>query len=273
MNLKMVLGCGSVAIAALLLAPARASANPKTFTFTYTYPTQAKGDVEIEQYIDLLPLKAVNASSGEQVPYLGTQLMTELEIGITDRLELGLYATIVPRPGDKLTSVPNLPGGNGAKQRLRYRFADEGAWPLDVGLYGEIAENERELEFEAKLLLARRFGSMLIAANAIGEAEVKYDGEVEFAVSPTAGISYQVTPAFQPGLEYWSKFKFSDEPDSKRGFNDGPHHYVGPVMLFNFGRAWWSTGAYFRMSDLGHAVVPADKYAPIWFRTVVGVGF
>jgi len=39
------------------------------------------------------------------------------------------------------------------KQRLRYRSADPDAWPIDVGVYGELVENKREIEREAKLLV------------------------------------------------------------------------------------------------------------------------
>ena len=51
------------------------------------------------------------------------------------------------------------------KQRLRYKLADTGVWPIDVSLYGELVENEREFELEAKVILQRRLGIARIMAN------------------------------------------------------------------------------------------------------------
>jgi hypothetical protein len=48
-------------------------------------------------------------------------------------------------------TAPAMPAGTGIKQRLRYRFADAGRWPIDVALYGEVTENDREIELEAKV--------------------------------------------------------------------------------------------------------------------------
>jgi hypothetical protein len=266
--------------ATLALAPSASSAHPRPLPFTYTYPTLPKGEVEVEQYVDFDPVKATSLTTGKPTFFGATQLQTELEIGLTDKLELGLYASFVPRPQDSFANMPVLPEGNGAKQRLRYRFAEEGQWPLDLALYGEVVENDREIELEAKAIVARRLGPVHVVANLSGEFEAYYKGEKEFVLNPSAGVTYQVTPAFHPGFEYWvrANFPVGEDEDEKSGgeapkpFNDGPHHYLGPTMMFDFGRAWWSTGAYFRVSDVGHVLVPGDAFGPVWLRTVVGVG-
>ena len=268
-------------VAMLLVAvsfPSSAWAHPRPLPFTYTYPTLPKGEVEIEQYVDFEPVKALSSETGKPTFYGATQFQTEFEIGITDRLELGLYATFVPRPGDRFAQTPNLPEGNGAKERLRLRLAEEGQWPIDIALYGEVVENEREIELEAKVIFARRIGDVHIVANVTGELEAYFKGTVEAIFNPSIGVTYQVTPAFHPGFEYWVRAEFPLNEAVKKGepealsFNDGPHHYVGPAMMFNFGRAWWSTGAYFRVSNVGHVLTPGDAFGPIWFRTVIGVG-
>ncbi|MFO0613774.1 MAG: hypothetical protein U0414_14375 [Polyangiaceae bacterium] len=256
------------------LCPGLALANPKPLPFTYTYPTLPKGTYEIEQFVDLDPVKALSTSTGEPTWYVATQLTTEIEIGITDRLELGLYGTFVPQPTDAFSNAPTLPNGNGAKQRLRYRFAEEEQLPIDVALYGELAENEREFEVEAKVILARKIGQLHLNMNLSTEFEFYYRGDQEIVLNPSVGLTYQVTPSFHPGIEYWlhAEVPLEEEGEEAEGFNLEPQNYVGPALMFNFGPAWWSLGGYFRLNSIGYALTPGDAFGPLWFRTVVGVG-
>ena len=141
----------ALAVAAVLVAASTVHANPRALPFTYTTDTVPADAVEVELFADLVPLRAISATTTEETTYLASAFQVELEIGLTDRLELGLYLTWVPTFGDELAGTAQLPGvGNGLKQRLRYRLADDAdAWPVNVGLYGELAENEREIEVEA----------------------------------------------------------------------------------------------------------------------------
>ena len=103
--------------------------------------------------------------TGASIIYGASQFQTEFEYGISDRLELGLYVTIAPATDAQAALVPPLTEGTGIKERLRLRLAEEGQWPVDVGLYGELVENERELELEAKVILQRRIGDLRIVAD------------------------------------------------------------------------------------------------------------
>ncbi len=229
--------------------------------------------MEVEQYVDLTPTKALSATAGKAVWYAATQMQTEFEYGITNRLELGLYVTFVPQPGDNLASTPVMTEGNGIKQRLKLRLADEGSWPIDISLYGEVSENEREIELEGKIILQKRlFDKLRIAANAWVEREFYYDGRAEWVVNPTAGVTYQATPIFHPGIEWWLRAELPGG-DGPRGFNLGPHQYLGPTVLLSFGKLWWSSGAYLRLTDATHTLVPGEAFGKVWVRTVVGFGF
>lgn len=246
-----------------------AFANPRPLPFSYIYETLNEGQAEIEQYVDMTPVRAISAS-GDLVWYAGSQFQTEFEYGITDRLELGLYVTYVPsNPGFALT--PQMTSGNGMKQRLRYRLAEAGQWPIDIALYGEIAENEREVELEAKVILQRYVGPVRLLANAWAEREFYYNGEQEWVLHPTAGAVLDLDARVQPGIEYWMRAEIGDE-DEARSFNHGPVHYAGPTLLLEFGRLWVSTGAYFRFSDTHRQSTPGDNFGKYWVRSVVGVG-
>ena len=260
-----------LALALLFVLASPAYANPKPLPYSYTYPTVPEGSIEIEQYADIVPLKAI-ATSGETQWYAATQFQTELEYGISDHLELGLYVTVVPTSAT-LVSTSSLPEANGLKQRLRYRFAEEGEWPIDVGVYGEIVENEREVELEAKILLQRRFQRLTLVANLWAEHEWYFVRQRYIVLNPTIGASYQVTPTVHPGIEGWMRVEFPDPAPHPRPFSVGPHELVGPVVLFNFGRIWWSTGVYVRVDQLGRNAEVGDTIGSIWARTIVGVGF
>ncbi|HZJ66327.1 MAG TPA: hypothetical protein VFD36_22630, partial [Kofleriaceae bacterium] len=117
----------TVAVVTLAIAASAATsrANPRALPFTYTTDTLPKGAVEIEQYVDLVLLRAISPNSTNVEWYLPSAFQTEIEIGLADRLELGLYMTFVPDPGEQFASKAVFPGtGNGLKQRLRYIFAD-----------------------------------------------------------------------------------------------------------------------------------------------------
>ncbi len=216
--------------------------------------------------------------------YGASQFQTEFEYGITDRLELGLYVTIAPTT-DAVQNVPPLTEGTGIKERLRLRLAEEGQWPVDVGLYGELVENERELELEAKIILQRRIGDLRIVANLWGEREYENFSihQGDWVINPTLGVTYQVTPVFHPGIEGWMRAEFPDSTPTRGTFNLGPQVYVGPTMMFDFGNFWWTTGAYFRVTDVGRSAVrrpfaaggvqAPDAFGSVWIRMIIGLSF
>jgi hypothetical protein len=279
-----------LAVSALLVVPAALAvstvshANPRPLPFTYTTDTLPPGGVEIEQYVDMEPLRARNASSGALQEYLASAFLTEVEIGIAPRLELGLYITIVPDNASQVSDAALFPQeGSGLKQRLRYVFADPDEWPVDVGVYGELSENEREVELEAKVLLQKRIGKLRIAANISGEYEFYFrnDGtdpnadftnrQREFVLNPSAGITYELDPKFHLGIDSWLAGEYPTNPSpATRTFGLGPEAYVGPAYMINFGRIWWAVGAYARVTDVSHTVQPGEPYGRVYFRSMLG---
>jgi hypothetical protein len=250
-------------------------ANPVPLPFTYVYETLPQGEGEIEQYVDLTPVKALSVSTGNPVWYAASQFQTEYEYGITDRLELGLYVTVAPTVYNNLvpTSTATLTEGTGLKERLRYRIADEGVLPVDIALYGEVVESDLELEFEGKIILQKRFGSLRIAANLWAEEEYEYAANAyDTVLNPTLGATYQVTPVLHLGVEGWMRGEWPDVAPPSRPFALGPHEFVGPTVMLQFGRLWWTTGAYLRVDDFERKAEPNDNYGPIWIRTIIGVG-
>jgi hypothetical protein len=257
-------------LAAALLAPRDAAAQitPRPLPFTYGYQTNGEGTAEVEQYVDLTPVKGANAEGATQW-YLASQFQTEFEYGITNRLELGLYVTFAPKPSD-LTGA-ELTERTGAKQRLRYRIADEGELPLDIALYGELVENEQEIEVEGKIILQKRFGRLIVATNLWAEFERYFTHEKAVILNPTLGATYQITPVVHAGMEGWMRAEFNSPADHPKPFGHGPHVLVGPALMLNWGSFWWSTGVYVRATDYGRSPDPGDAPGAIWARSIIGV--
>ena len=135
-----------------------------------------------------------------------------------------------------------------------------------------------ELALEGKLNLQRRLGRALFLSNLWVEQEFErpYDTrahgrEAHFIVNPTAGIVYQLTPRFQPGVEFWARGQLaaSGETAQERE-NSRVHYFVGPTIHTNLGRLFWTAGLYFHANSM-HRPEPGDAYGPFWFRTMLGV--
>lgn len=226
-----------------------ALANPRPFPFTYHYGTTAGGQLEVEQYIDVLPTEVVDAA-GDESTRLRFDLQTELEFGLSDHWEFGFYL-VGRQPADGPYAF------RGIKQRVRARFAEEGDLPLDLGLYFEIAEYADKIEFEQKLILAKRFGSFMVAANVSFEQEIPYDGsEVEVVFNPSAGLSWAASPAVSVGLEYRADGELSEFGEAD--------HYLGPTLMLVSGEYFATLG--------GYAHLGGESDGDVWFRLLFGIG-
>jgi len=262
-------------VLAVLLASATASANPRPLPMTYTTDTQPEGGAELELFVDMIPLRALSPTTTKETSYLASAFQLELEIGLAERLELGLYATLVPNLGDQLAGTAQFPGaGNGMKQRLRYTLNPEpDSVPIigNAGVYLELAENEREIEIEAKLLLEKRLDRVRIAVNLSAEYELYFSGQREWVLNPSAGASYEITPRYHVGLDGFLRAEYPTNPaPDARTFGLGPHVYLGPAVLLAFDKVWWSFGAYVRLTGAGHDLSPGEPYGQVWLRSAVG---
>src|SRR5262249_5984149 len=136
---------------------------------------------------------------------------------------------------------------DGLKWRVRTRLAEPGQWPVDIGLYLELETMHDELSLEEKVNLQRRAGRFRFMANLWVEESLerpfdkKQRSELEFIINPTAGFVYEVTPTFQPGVEYWARGRLSPDGEGVERHDAAVQHYVGPTVHLNFGKLWWSS--------------------------------
>jgi hypothetical protein len=273
MQLKTIIMCTIAGAAFATAWPA--SANPRPLPFTYPVETLPAGELELELYGDITPLRVyanpADRTQGQlwEPAYV---LQNEFELGLTDRIELGFYQVFEATPLDGGTNTMTF---DGFKWEVRGRMAETGEWPVDVGLYAELETMHDELSLEGKVLLAKHLGLMHLMANLWVEGVERRPLDslrsFHFIVNPTAGLAVQVTPTFHPGFEYWARGELGTVGDTPVDrINNAVHHFLGPTLHLNFGKLWWSLGAYLDLNNVD-TPQPGEIYGPLWVRTVLGL--
>jgi hypothetical protein len=257
----------------VLLLAAPAAATPRALPFTYPYETLPAGASELEQYVDIVPARvASERADGTLEGVLAHRyvLQTEFEYGITDRLEAAFYVVFRQAAAVGSGSLHF----QGVKQRLRYRFANDYEFPVGVAGYLEVAEFNDEIELEEKLIVGRRFGRLQLLANAWFEQERYFQiKETKLIYNPAVGATWELSPSFIMGLEYWVRGRMGGSSTSTASA-DAPtraHHYLGPTLLLQGKTMWFSLGAYLGLNALGRGFTVGEAYGPLWFRAMIGV--
>lgn len=263
-------------IAAAVAVPGLARATPVPLPFTYPYATLPKGEAEDELYGDMTPLRVHADPTGAGTARLWEPayvLQNEIEYGVTDRVELAWYQVFESNPVD---GGSNATVFDGFKFRGRLRLAEEGQWPVDVALYLELETLHDEMGLEEKVILGKRFGKAHWMANLWVEESYQrpFDDaqrQFDFTINPTTGFTYEVTPTFQPGIEYWARGVVNQQGGSALDqTNNRVTNFVGPTLHFDWGKVWWSVGVYANLNTM-EKPEPGVAYGPIWARTLLGL--
>lgn len=173
-----------------------AAGNERHFTYAYESAVLPPGVRELEVWTTAgLGNNGYSARFDERMEY---------EVGLTERLQTSLYLNF---------SGYSLRDGNGFNEGMvwrgvssewKYKLSDSVADPLGVALYGELLGAPHELELEAKLILDKRVGDWLFAANLVLENDYEYfPGASRFELKPKLdlGATYFVTHGFSAGVE------------------------------------------------------------------------
>ena len=115
----------------------------------------------------------------------------------------------------------------------------------------------------------RRLGRVRLLANLWAEREQYYDGHGEWVLHPTAGFNVELTPVVTVGVEGWLNGEYGS--GEAIVFNNSLHSYVGPSLLLQTGRLWWSAAPYVRLDKFTRSDEFGDEYAHLWVRSAVGL--
>jgi hypothetical protein len=202
------------------------TADERPFGFSYEATTAAKGSIEYEQWVTW---KARRGDPGAKNEW---QFRHELEFGITDRFQLGLYLSnwkIINEMG----STRGL--WDSVAVEAIYNLSNPTTDWIGSAIYGEVTVGDRKVELEGKLILQKNIGRWKIAYNAILEAEWEGSGlrDDKGEFGQTFGVSYELSPSWSVGAELLHEVEFD---------HWGPAGdnvvYLGPNVSHRFKRGY-----------------------------------
>jgi len=216
----------TLALAGLMTGPALAS--DRVFTYVYDVTTQPVGAVEFEQWVTWKTDKDTDSSFDR------IDLRSELEFGLTEDLQLGLYLADVRYEDGASVSDDGVQFHDVAAE-LIYNLSNPTTDPIGAALLGEVKFGGEVFALEAGILLQKNIDRWVFAYNAILEAEwesAHYNEDIG-VFEQSAGVSYQFSPKWSAGAELLHEVEFDDW--STTGHNVV---YVGPNAAYR-GNGWW----------------------------------
>ncbi len=246
-----------LAVFAFCLIANQASAGTRNFTYVYETTTQPKGAWEYEQWVTW---KTDKDSDPE---YDRIEFRHELEFGVTDKFQLGLY----------LSDWRYTDGASVSNDGTEWRtFAIAGIYNLTnpttdflgSALYGEFLFGDEKLAVEAKLLLQKKIDNWNFAYNLVYEAEWegKDFNEEKGVFEQTFGVSYQINPSISVGFEGLHEIEYEDFTEAGDDVV-----YFGPNFAYRSKSNWW-----FTVTGLFQAT-SVDSEPNIQTRLLVGFDF
>ncbi|MGZ3445603.1 MAG: hypothetical protein ACXWLG_08945, partial [Myxococcaceae bacterium] len=185
-------------LAGILLTPIAARANARHFSYTYESAVLAPGEKEIEVW--------TTGRGGRDTRYTQLDERIEFEVGLLPGLQTSFYlnfSAIGQESAGELVKSTEVSVSN----EWKWRLLDSTLDAVGLALYAEVSAGVDAVEIEGKIIIDKRIGGLLLAANFVAEQEW------EFGVGQTAeelhldgylAASWFFTPRFAIGLEAWN---------------------------------------------------------------------
>lgn len=223
----------------LLATAVSASAGQRRFAYSYEVLTAPVGSVELENFVTWKH----RGGAGRVDRF---DFRHELEFGVTDRLQVGLYLADwrVTKTDDGNTRTYQHSG-----VEVIYNLSNPTTDFIGSALYGEVLVGDRVVELEGKLLLQKNFGPVILVYNAIIEAEwegesLKHLDERSGEFAQTLGVSYQLTPNFNVGAELLHEIALPEWRAEGKSVV-----FAGPNVSVRAGRFFATVAGLFRVTD------------------------
>ena len=216
-----------------------AFAGQRKFAYTYETTTTPKGAVEVENFVTW-KRGSKNGQSTNRFDF-----RHEIEIGVTDRLQLGFY--VADWTYNDADEQKHLRYTHSAIEAL-YSLTNPATDFIGSAVYLEVAAAKSLLEIEAKLLLQKNFGPVVVAYNAIIEGEwegTHLDEERNGEVAQTLGVSVEINRNFSVGAEVVHEVEI---PNWDRA--EDSIVFAGPNASVHFGRAFATAACLFQLTDI-----------------------
>lgn len=212
-----------------------ARADERHFTYIYEADVLPAGQAEFEQWI-------THQNGRDGGDYAAWNFREELEYGITDHLQTALYLNF---DSLRFTDADGEDQSDfdfkGVSTEWIYQFLNPSIDAVGLALYGEYTTDGLDHELEGKILISKNIDKVVLAANAIYEAEWEREDretEREAELQFVAGAAYKFDPQWSAGLELRNKRAYPGGHDLSGSeysvWSVGPNiHYGAPK--------WWAT--------------------------------
>lgn len=242
-------------VAVLLTASSMSAvAGQRRFVFSYETTTSPKGAIEVENWVTW---KQTRNSEGKVDRF---DFRHELEFGVTDRLQAGIYLadwTYSPDDTEKKARYEH------SGVELIYSLTNPTTDWLGSAVYLEVLGGDEVLEVEGKILLQKNFGPVTVAYNAVVEAE--WEGskleERTGEFSQTLGVSYDLARNFSIGGELLHEIEFPNWGEA-----EDSRVWMGPNVSLHVSRFYATLAGLFQVTDV------ADE-PDVQTRLIVGFTF
>ena len=240
-----------------------AHASERRFTYTYQSLVLNAGDIELEPWTTF--------RHGRSDYYNRFDQRLELEIGLTDRLQMAWYLNFTGLVRDEGEERVGEFTFKGISSEWKYKLLDPVADFLGLALYLELGAGPEEVEFEGKVIADRQLGNWLVAANLVGELELeleKEETEKEVIIELDLGLGYFITSAFFVGAE------LRNHNEIIEGEFEHSSLFAGPTVSYAASR-WWAAltvlpqVAAIKGSSAG-SVLQLDEHERVEARVLLG---
>lgn len=256
-----------------------ATATERRFTYTYEPETLPKGAMEFEQWITLRTQRTADPGVYQE-NFNKWELRSELELGVTDRYTLGLYANF---DAESFRDVSVSPAQNesefeftGISLENRYMLLNPADHAVGLTLYLEPRFSGEEAEIEEKIILGQRHGDWKWALNLTHATEWEDNfHETEGELEASFGITKDLGKNWSLGLEF-------------RNHNEWPEYdkiehsalFLGPVVSYR-SEKWWATltvlpqiyGKNYDGDPDNHSSLVLDEHEWVNIRLLIGFSF
>lgn len=202
--------------------------NERRFTYTYESGVLPPGARELEVW--------TTWRARRDSYYSRFDVRAEFEVGLTERLQTAIYLNskmVTQAEGDELSSAFSF---EGVSSEWKYKLLDPVADAIGLALYFEFTGKHDELELEGKVIVDKKLGPVLLAANLIAENEWAFEAHdtfSELALELSLGATYFITHRLTLGVELRSLNQFG-----KEGQFEYSALYAGPVIAYARDE-WW----------------------------------
>jgi len=251
---------GAVLLTLGLAAGAGASDRP--LSSTYLSDTLPPGSFELEPW--------VTSRLGKEAFYAGHDLRLELEYGLLDGFQLAAYVNAGLAFADVGDGrIAGTFSFDGVSLEAKWKLLDSTADPVGLALYFEPTLAPGALELEARVIVDKRLGDLVLAGNLAAEYEFEYPKGVltrELKLELDLGASYQVTDWLSVGLE----LKNVNVSPVGEGWQHGAV-FLGPVVGVRWAGGWATLSVMPQLFSLVGPSPDLDEHERLEARFLLGV--